>query len=343
MNPPPISPENSPKDSNSIAHQAAKISLLAVALTIGLLVILRNNPVSDIIGGMLIVAGFIAAIIALALMPAYGTHGILKPGIAGLTLNGLFIIIFIVNFSTAFRKSVVSHESWNDAISSMNDMRSDMKKNFNPKTGITNVDFEKLAKVRESLKNASENSSGDSAQIANIVSAYLDRMQSAAKNYHIAVTKLRTEKVLDDFDPVDQGQFAPKREIIQQFLEANAALKGVITNSEDRLRAEMTQANISDSTIERFLEGFHSSSNVAVTAQIRQCDERLGAAMLDALNVLETDWGHWKFDPDTHQLNFADSASREAYRKDLAAINSAGTEQLQLQSKLVNQPRPQEP
>ncbi len=63
----------------------------------------------------------------------------------------------------------------------MNQARADMKNNFNPKTGVTNVDFAKFDKARESLKNAAQNSSGENAQIAGIISAYLERIESAEK------------------------------------------------------------------------------------------------------------------------------------------------------------------
>ncbi len=96
MNPPLIPPENN----NSFAHKAANASLLAVGFTIGLLLFLRNNAFGDIIAGILILGGFIAAMVALVGISEHGTRGLLGRGVAGLLSNGLLIIIFIVHFST---------------------------------------------------------------------------------------------------------------------------------------------------------------------------------------------------------------------------------------------------
>ncbi len=63
--------------------------------------------------------------------------------------------------------------------------------------------------------------------------------------------------------------------------------------------------------------------------------------MLDVLNILETHWGHWKFDSNTHQISFEDSESRDAFRQDRAIMKKAADDQLKLEAKIVNQPLPQ--
>ena len=100
MNPPPFPDEN---NNNSIAHQAAKASLVVPVLAI-LAAIARSglaqqshNPtqvavIFDLCAGVLIMLGFVASIIALAGIPTYGSRGLLGRGIAGLVMNGFFYI-----------------------------------------------------------------------------------------------------------------------------------------------------------------------------------------------------------------------------------------------------------
>jgi hypothetical protein len=259
-----------------------------------------------------------------------------------LPVVALFVFVAILAVKQQ-RKQMASRAAWQDVKSSAGGMRDDLKKNFNPTNGITNVDLSRFDKMRDGLKTVSQNSSGDDGHVAKALSAYLDRMQTAVKNYQDASTKLRETRVLDNFDSTDKQQIPARREVVQQFIAGNEALKFVITNSEDRIRADLARENVPASKIDRFMEGFHSSAapKNAASIKIRQCDDRIGAAMLDALSALESDWGHWKSDPATDRLRFEHSATLNTYNKDLASIQAAGEEQLKLQTRLINQPSSQ--
>jgi hypothetical protein len=334
MNPPPIP---SPNDNNSIAHQAAKAALIATLLAIGLTAIVRSSPIGDLFAGALILAGFVAAIVALAGIPAYGTRGLLGRGLAGLVINAILIVIFTTNFVAARRKAAASRAAWQDVRASTDNLQSDLKKSFDPKTGITNVDLQDFTRVRDRLQNASQNLSGDDASLAKVMAAYFDRMQGALRNYQTAVTDLREAHVLAKFDPIDPKQFAGRREKVQQFLDANSALKQVITNAEVNIRDGLLKEKVSKTQVDRFLAGYHSSAAPinAITLQIRQCDDRMGAAMLDALTTLESRWGHWKCNS-ADQILFDESITRSAYNDSVNALNAAAKEQLKLQGELVN-------
>ena len=122
-------------------------------------------------------------------------------------------------------------------------------------------------------------------------SGYLSRMQTALKKYEATVADLRNAHVLDqNFDSLDKDAvFASRREVVQRFLKANGAIKEAITNAEGSIRADLVKAQVSDTQIEAVMTGYHSSAapmNV-VTLKIRECDDTMGNAMLDALNTLE--------------------------------------------------------
>lgn len=335
MNLPPIPPENG----NSIPHKAAKASLLAVGLAIGIPAILRNNLISDVIASALILGGFIAAIIGLAGIPTYGKRGLLGPGIAGLLINGLLIVIFVFNFSKAYQRAHASHATRQNVEPPANDVRLESTTNFDAKADMTNASFEKLDEVRERMKNLSQNSSGADAIMADAIAANAERTQIAVTNYRIAGAKLRAAQVLAQFDPADKGQFAARRALVEQFLEANAALKQSALESEDRMRLDLAKAHIPSSEIKRRMAFYHNgtAATYALTLQSRQCDERIGAALLDALNTLETNWGKWKLDPHTGKILFEDTATRDAYNNDIVAIKAAVQEQQKLKAKVVNQ------
>lgn len=337
MNPPPI--PGPPDNSNPIARNAAKASLVAVVLTIGITVILRNNLISDIIGSIFILGGFMAAILALSLIPAHGTRGVLKLGLLGLVLNSLLLVLFLTHFAKTRQKAIASDTAWQQLTSTRSNIDSNLNKSFDPKNGVTNFDPNILGKLSDSLKNASQNSTGIDASFTRALSAFADRTQTASKNYQSARTKLREAHVLNHFDSSDKTQLAARREIVQQFLDANAALKQVATNSEDQMRADLAADHIPNIEIDRSIEFYHASTAFTgtLTAKVRECDDRVGTAMLDALSTLETQWGHWKVDPTVEMVLFEDADARTTYNNDLAAIKAAVDEQLKLQNQLFNQ------
>ena len=341
MNPAPL-PSN---DNKSIAHSAAKGSLALGILALGFLPYgrIRPHPGTDLIATAVVIVGFVGGVIALAGIRAHGKRGVLKSGLLGLVLNGLLIVLFVTNFAKSRQKAIASSTAWQKLESTRSDIDSNLNKSFDPKNGVTNVDLGNLDKLRDSLKNVSQNSSDDEAIIAKAMSAYADRTQTASKIYQSAAKKLREAHVLNHYDSSDKAQLAARREIVQQFLEANAALKQVATNSEDRMRADLAADHVPNIKIDRFMKFYHDSTALAntVTVKVRECDDRVGAALLDALSTLQTQWGHWKVDPNVEMVLFEDPDARTTYNNDLAAIKAAVDEQLKLQTQLFNQRRSQ--
>ena len=251
-----------------------------------------------------------------------------------------FGVIHVINSQ---RKAAASQAGWQEVKSSGRELHDDQKKNFDPKIGITNVDLARLEKMQVGLKNVSENASGDEAIVAQAISQYINRLQTAVKSYQDAAGKLRAAHVLDQFDSSDIAQIPARREIVQRFLDANGAVKQVLTNCEDRFRADLTAAKVRDLKIQNLLDALHSAlaRKNAILLKIRQYDDQMGVAMLDALNTLESERGHWKYDPNTNKIRFETAATTEAYENAIAAIEAASAEQVKLQAQLVNLPIPQ--
>jgi hypothetical protein len=251
------------------------------------------------------------------------------------------VIVFAAIFAVhAEQKAAQKRAALRDITASANQMQSNLKKNFDPKNGITNVDLTDFNKFRKGVKDASQTFSGDDAIIAKVVADYLDRVQAAATNYQAVALKLREARVLDNFDSSDKGQIAARRELVQQFLEANNALKQTVTGAEKKIRDDLIAGKIQESKVDSYMEKFRASTapKNALVVKIRQCDDRMANAMLDALNMLETQWGHWKADPSIDKIRFEETTALKAYNNDLVAIKAAGQDQVKLQQILVNQP-----
>ncbi|MES2573173.1 MAG: hypothetical protein V4710_24330 [Verrucomicrobiota bacterium] len=81
-----------------------KLSWICPILVFALVSLGKNfglRVIMDFGALFLIVAGFIAGIIALFGMSKYGKKGILAPALIGIVINGLLLSIFVTNFIAA--------------------------------------------------------------------------------------------------------------------------------------------------------------------------------------------------------------------------------------------------
>jgi hypothetical protein len=347
MNPPPLPPSVTHKQ--SFPHWAALVSLFIplLVIIIDIIEIAYLHPqhpamagiAVDFACGVLIFLGVIAGVIALVGIPQYGSKRLLARGIIGLTVNGILSLIFITNLLVSYKKSLESRTAALQKVKSAEaDIRSMNRKNFDPKTGITNADAGKLDRLSSALKDASQNLSGDDALISQAMSAHVSRIHTALTNYQSAALALRTAEVLNHFDSTNKAQFATRRELVDHFLQANTALIQAITNSENNIQDDLTKTHVSAVHIQSVIAGYHSSAAPLneVNLRIRHCDDRMGVAILGALNLLETEWYKWSIDSKNDKLRFEDPHDLEAYNQALQEIHDAGEDQLKFQKQLVH-------
>jgi hypothetical protein len=347
MNPPPIPP--SARKKSSFASQAATASLIAPILAIVLIGPAKAgfqdmqdaamvNVVIDLACALLIIIGILFGILGLVRIPEYGPKGILGKGIAGLAINGILILIFAANVLVAHQKKLQARTAALAKVKSVEaEIRVGNQKALNSKSAITNGNSEQLDRLSSALQSASTNLSGDEALVSQAMAAHFSRLHDALTNYEAAALEVRNAHILNHFSTTDKGQFAARRQIVERFLQANADLTGFITNSENHIIADLTKSHVSNSYIKKTMEHFHANAAPlnAVSLRIRACDDRVGAAMLDALNLLEADWYKWTINPKNGNLRFEDPKDLEAYNKIIRDMKTAGEDQLKFQQQLA--------
>jgi len=355
MNPPPITPDSSPAPKSAgktFAHQAAAGSLLAPLIVILVNAALHASSQTPqmsrtvvLISGFacltIIVAGFAMAIVGLCGVKRHGARGLLGKSIAGLLINGLLLILFVIGFTIGLGKGLQSRQLNQDLTSTVQDMQANTKRAYNPKTGLTNTDFKSMERLQSQLDTAAQTMSGDDALISQAMSRYVARLQGGMKKYQEVVAELRAANVLNLENLSEKEQITTRREAVQNFIAASDAVKTMITNSEDSIRADLTGLEVPPQKIDSLIAGFDVkfAPRSALDLQIRECDSRMGQAMLEILDLLETNWGKWDYDPAMNLVRFEDADAQRSYRQFLAAIKSAGQEQVKAQGELVNLPQ----
>jgi hypothetical protein len=99
--------------------------------------------------------------------------------------------------------------------------------------------------------------------------------------------------------------------------------------------------NVSSEKIDQVIAAFDVkfAQRSVLDLQIRACDDRMGQGTLAMLDLLETNWGKWNYDPAKNVINFEDTYAQRSYRLSLNEIKNAGMEQVKEQGELVNLPQ----
>lgn len=347
MNPPPL-----PKvgKSQSLPRQLALASLLAPLLALGVSIAVRAANQGDepprvtqvILGGfsvLLIGLGLVFAIVALASIPRYGKQGLLGRGIAGLILNGLLIALFLAGFIFGLtRKFSRNREATQDMKAVSDDVRQSLRESYDPEKGVTNLDSGKLDRLTREFKAAAERMSGDEAIVMKANADYLTGAQKKFKAYEIALKAFTEAEVLNLATLTEKVQIESRREITRRFLEANTDFESALRDAEKIIRGNLVEARLESAKIEKAMQAYNRSAGPqrSLTLGIRECDRQIGEAALAVLDLLEAQWGQWRYHASLNEITFSESGHNRAYGKFLETIETAGQKQVKLQGLLVN-------
>jgi hypothetical protein len=294
---------------------------------------------------LLLLAGLLAGILALALTKRDGFKGVMGRAVTGLTLNALLVVLFVTLFTSGFIKGRQRAQANTRALARMSgnvrDIQQDMARqlldpNHPPEIGSGSA---YLDEIKRSAESAARNADGSLARIMNAAAAYTAKMNEATKTYERAAQKVKDARVLAPGVIQSQADIEGQRQLIRQFADANLTLKTFIQNAADHFRVEMEKQGLPDSAIQSALKGYHKQADVIgpMTVQIRETDERISRAMLGALDLLDDNWGKWRYQPPSSKVLFDETDTRNKYNAFASEIADASELQGQLQVQLGQQ------
>lgn len=349
MNPPPLP---NPGKQHSLARKIALGSIIAPLLTILVAAAFyaarqAGEPLRAVklfCGGicvLLILTGFVLAIVALCSIPRHGRRGILGRGMTGLILNGVLVLFLVGVFMSGVMKGIKQKSTGRQAVRDLQaaseDAKQRLRESYDPEQGITNMDAGNIERLASELESAAGKLSGDEALIMQAMADYLTGLQKQSEKYQVAVTEFSDAEVLNLGTLTAKSQIETRRQIVRRWLDVNSELKTAVVQSEVTIRARLVELKIPPTQIEEVIKGFNSKAapRRALIVRIRDCDQKIGEAALGALDLLETQWGHWTYSNLSEVVTFSADQHNELYSSLIAEITAAGEEQVKLQGRLV--------
>ena len=164
------------------------------------------------------------------------------------------------------------------------------------------------------------------------------RMQNLMREFAAAAERLQKANVLSG-NMRDRAEIEADRQIVRDFLAANAKLLDAGEHREDIMRAELDAEHVTISSRESVIAGFRQSQAESgvyeLGLQIRHCGQRVGENCLALLDLLDQNWGKWRRDDAANVLRFEDNDTREAYNKLVDNVQAAFQEQRKVQEQVT--------
>jgi hypothetical protein len=197
-----------------------------------------------------------------------------------------------------------------------------------------------IGRMKDQLGKSAAQMSGADAAATRAMASYLGKVQTGLKDYGTQLERLTAAKVLS-FDIRDRAAIEPHRQIIRDFLAANAKLTSTLQHGGELLRAELEAEKVPAHTRDETLTGYNDSQAQLRPLQmrVRQCDKTLGESALAVLDLLDKSWGQWERDETNARLRFHDNATLASFNELIKKIQAAAADQEKAQQEMIGKVR----
>ena len=182
-------------------------------------------------------------------------------------------------------------------------------------------------------------SSGEQALVQETARVSLQRMQEAIDAHRANAKVLQDSRVMDMKSVERKDQLETKREVVRRFLASNDELAALLANAETAFRQELIKLNVSQATMELALDDFRSRARILEgLARLRDADKRIADSMLGVLDMLDENWGRWRYNKEYDQVQLDWPGALKKYNNFMEEIDSATRDQKEIREQLVNLP-----
>jgi hypothetical protein len=340
MNPPPIPPEARVQPNrSSLFHLAAKISLLFPVIVVALSQLEKaahTREMTLLIGGVmfgLLLLGLIAAIVGLCGIGKYDARGLLGFGMSGLALNGLLMVIFATNFISGYQKAHANDEK----LAALRDAyHSQTLDNYNTNTGVDpDKALKQLNEYQTNINALSQQMTGDDALAMQVTQLFMQRMQAGVAKMVAAQKAVTAAEVLDTSTLTNRNDIEPRRQLLRELMADNEAVRYLITNRTQFAQSELKARGVSANAIKEFLAGMNQSFPEDLSNQLRDCGKQSCEAQLGILDLLDSEWGKWKYNFAKDKLQFNDDATIDKYNELVQTITDLSQKEIDLQGEIL--------
>jgi hypothetical protein len=267
--------------------------------------------------GLMLLASIVLGVIALCAIPKYGSEGVLKPALRGIIVS----LLLLGSFGNSYSQGLKNQKALLAMEQRAKDLRAQESKGLaTGKISDVSAHLKKLNAAASALDQASHDSAGSQALAIKAMGGFLAKTRVLLVNYVKAAKPMETMTGLDTKNITRQDQLQTQRETVKTFLAANRSLMDYYKNSETVLSNELASAQLSQAEIDGALKGYRrgGAGQYDVSIKLREQDERVGLALVAGLDLLDANWGKWKYSAEKEAALFDD---HKVWKKFIACLD----------------------
>jgi len=283
---------------------------------------------------LMVLASLILGIIALCAIPKHGSEGILKPALLGVIISIVFLSLFGSGFVRGYQNSR-ARAALDDQVKKIRARdRMDLT-NDQPISASSQV--KKLNETQSALDQAAQNSSGDQALVARAMSAYFAKGRAQAARYATAAEPIEKIARFNMSGVTQQNQVEAQIQQVKAFVAENDKLLTFLRDSDQLLTGELENIHLPQHRIDEVMKGYRRAiaGQNDLSVKVRIQDKNIGTALLGALELLDANWGKWKYNTDQKTIIFDDHVVWKKYIACLKQVDAAQKEQSKAQQQLA--------
>jgi hypothetical protein len=286
----------------------------------------RNFLILGIVSCLLILIGWLCGILALTTWSKQENKRVLAPALTGTVLNGLVILsacVFgVMKLQARMQRNA---ETVADIRAKAAEINAAAEKEMATNGTNRGLVVQKLQGLEKSMEDAAQNFSGGDALAAHATADFvksLTQLKIALDTNSVALT---SAKVLVASNIQDKADLELRRKVLQNFLAANDELKLYVQHGAEHYQEDLTRWHVPETTADAVLRGYRKRADAVnpMTVKVRECDGRIGRAMLGIVELEETNWGTWHVSATSGAITFDDTENAAAYNGFLKEIRTA--------------------
>jgi hypothetical protein len=196
----------------------------------------------------------------------------------------------------------------------------------------------RIDRYKEKLKYSADQMRPDDAEIMRATAKVLEKTQPDIAEY---------ERILGEFNKVeifafkidDRPTLEARRQMVRDFLAANARLKEFALHFDEHMQAAFAEAKLSPTVREAAQQASYGKNRFELQLRIREKCQALGETALAVFDLLERRWGQWKRDPIDGAFVFEDEEGRAAFDGLMKTIAANWEEQRSLELEMAEKLR----
>ncbi len=328
------------------AQTAARASLIAPLLVIGLSVLMRAADVEGperrivaiaqgVIALVVLLIGVGAAVYALVASRRYGREGVIGRAVTGLCLNGGMLALGL--FAMGLAMNLAGNRSQvNQGLAELDRQVERLHELNREQIESGEMRPEAVERIQDMAKVMEETASKGTQREAASMQAMASVLRDAAahmQTYQSAFDAFNAAGGIDAATLKTLEQIDERLKLLAALDEANEKLDVFHDEAPAELRKKMIDAKVSSDEVIKVHGGFMKTYPLELLKGIRQTDRTICAEAKTMLTTLHDQWGRWRVEGE--ELLIDDDAAMTTYNRAFESLMAAADKQHQLQQEVL--------